>query len=113
MQPQHDPAQQRQYDNPALVPEHPAIIAGWAEASAAYRRQGGQLDIAYGPSPRERYDLFGPQEAPIAVFIHGGYWQKLDKSVFSHCAAGLNAHGVAVAVLDKLPQALPEEQLVT
>ncbi len=99
MQPPHDPALQRQYDNPALVPEHPAIIAGWAADAAAYRRRGGKLDIAYGPSPRERYDLFGPQEAPIAVFIHGGYWQKLDKSFFSHCAAGLNAHGVAVAVL--------------
>jgi arylformamidase len=99
MQPPHDPALQRQYDNPARVPEHPAIIAGWAADAAAYRRRGGQLDIPYGPSPRQRYDLFGPQEAPIAVFIHGGYWQKLDKSSFSHCAAGLNAHGVAVAVL--------------
>ncbi len=99
MQPAHDPALQRQYDNPALVPEHPAIIAGWARDSATHRAHGGRLDIAYGTSARERYDLFGPADAPIAVFIHGGYWQKLDKSFFSHCAAGLNAHGVAVAVL--------------
>lgn len=94
-----NPALQAQYDNPAMVPEHPAIIAGWARDAAAYRAQGGRLDVPYGPSPRERYDWFGPEGAPVAVFIHGGYWQKLDKSFFSHCAAGLNGHGVAVAVL--------------
>ena len=32
-----DPALQAQYDNPALVPEHPGIIAGWARDAAAYR----------------------------------------------------------------------------
>jgi arylformamidase len=94
-----DPTLQAQYDNPALVPDHPAIIAGWAADAAAYRARGGALDIAYGLSARERYDLFGPAEAPIAVFLHGGYWQKLDKSFFSHMAAGLNAQGVAVAVI--------------
>lgn len=106
-----DPALQAQYDNPALVPEHPAIIAGWARDAAAYRATaGGRLDVPYGPSARQRYDWFGPKggrlDGPVAVFIHGGYWQKLDKSFFSHCAAGLNAHGVAVAVLgyDLCPQ---------
>lgn len=94
-----NPALQAQYDNPAMVPEHPALIAGWARDAAAYRARGGGLDVPYGASPRERYDRFGPDDAPLAVFIHGGYWQKLDKSFFSHCAAGLNAHGVAVAVL--------------
>ena len=102
-----DPVLQAQYDNPALVPEHPQIIAGWARDAAAYRAVAeGRLDVPYGASARERYDLFGPAGAPLAVFIHGGYWQKLDKSFFSHCAAGLNAHGVAVAVLgyDLCPQ---------
>ena len=95
----YDPAIQAQYDNPAMVPEHPALIAGWAADAAAYREQGGRLDIAYGASARQRYDLFGPEGGPLAVLIHGGYWQKLDKGFFSHLAAGLNAHGVAVAVL--------------
>ena len=102
-----DPVLQAQYDNPAMVPEHPAIIAGWASDAASYRAvAGGRLDVPYGASPRERYDRFGPDDAPLAVFIHGGYWQKLDKSFFSHCAAGLNARGVAVAVLgyDLCPQ---------
>ena len=95
-----NPTLQAQYDNPALVPDHPQIIAGWARDAAAYRvAAGARLDVPYGASPRDRYDWFGADDAPIAVFIHGGYWQKLDKSFFSHCAAGLNAHGVAVAIL--------------
>ena len=44
-------------------------------------------------------DLFpGDDEGPIVVFIHGGYWQALDGSSFSHLAAGLNAHGISVAI---------------
>ena len=37
-------------------------------------------------------------KAPIVVFIHGGYWQALDSSFFSHLARGLNAHGIGVAI---------------
>ena len=32
------------------------------------------------------------------VYIHGGYWQALDGSFFSHLAGGLNAHGIDVAI---------------
>ncbi len=32
------------------------------------------------------------------MFIHGGYWQKLDRSFFSYAARGLNLRGVSVAV---------------
>jgi arylformamidase len=44
-------------------------------------------------------DFFsGDAESPIVVFIHGGYWQALDGSFFSHCARGLNRHGIGVAI---------------
>ena len=46
-----------------------------------------------------RIDFFaGDRDGPIVVFIHGGYWQALDGSFFSHLAAGLNAHGISVAI---------------
>ena len=46
-----------------------------------------------------RIDFFaGGRDGPIVVFIHGGYWQALDGSFFSHLAAGLNAHGISVAI---------------
>jgi arylformamidase len=90
-----------EYNNRARVPENPAIIAGWARDAAAYRevRQAHLEVIPYGGGERNRIDLFsGDGAGAIVVFIHGGYWQALDGSFFSHLAAGLNAHGIDVAV---------------
>ncbi|WJR76426.1 alpha/beta hydrolase [Bradyrhizobium sp. NP1] len=88
-----------EYNNRARVPEHPALMAGWARDAAAYRMQRPPQSIAYGAGQRQTIDLFaGDGDGPIVVFIHGGYWQALDGSSFSHCARGLNAHGIDVAV---------------
>ncbi|WP_024508080.1 alpha/beta hydrolase [Bradyrhizobium sp. ARR65] len=88
-----------EYNNRARVPENPVLMAGWARDAAAYREQNPARTIAYGPGARHRIDLFrGDRDGPIVVFIHGGYWQALDGSSFSHCARGLNAHGVSVAI---------------
>jgi arylformamidase len=96
-----------EYNNRARVPENPALMAGWSRDAAAYRAEHVPRRIAYGPGPRNTIDLFpGDGQGPIVVFIHGGYWQALDGSSFSHCARGLNAHGVDVAVpsYDLCPQ---------
>jgi arylformamidase len=91
-----------EYNNRARVPEHPAIIEGWARDAAAWRAAAlAELDIPYGESPRQRVDIFSPphdQGGPLVLFVHGGYWQALDKDHFSHLAAGANAHGVPVAI---------------
>ncbi len=88
-----------EYNNRARVPENPAIIAGWSRDAAAYRAAHQPKVIPYGAGERNRIDLFsGDGAGPIVVFIHGGYWQALDGSFFSHLAAGLNAHGIDVAV---------------
>jgi arylformamidase len=94
---------QAEYDNRARVPDHPAIIEGWARDAVAFRAAWPHADLglAYGRGERERLDLFrpGPSEAwPLALFLHGGYWQTLDRSFFSHIARGPLADGVAVAV---------------
>ena len=99
-----------EYNNRARVPENPALMAGWARDAAAYRGQRAARRIAYGPGPRHVIDLFAgdgrEDRAPLVVFIHGGYWQALDGSWFSHMARGLNAHGIGVAVptYDLCPQ---------
>lgn len=70
-----------QYNNRARIPEHPAILQAWADASArALARPGWVLDVAYGDDPSERLDILpaGPG-APVFVYIHGGYWRALDK----------------------------------
>jgi arylformamidase len=100
-----------EYNNRARVPENPALMAGWAKDAAAYREQHAPRRITYGPSPRQVIDVFAGEgqekdNAPLVVFIHGGYWQALDGSWFSHMARGLNAHGIRVAVpaYDLCPQ---------
>jgi arylformamidase len=100
-----------EYNARAMVPGHPAIIAGWARDAAAFRavHTEADLDLAYGPTPRQALDLFWPgprRDTKLAMFIHGGYWQGLDKNFVSHLARGLLAHGVAVAVpsYDLCPQ---------
>jgi arylformamidase len=98
-----------EYNNRARVPEHPSVIAGWARDAEAYRvfQRHALHRISYGPSARNTIDVFPARnQGDTVVFIHGGYWQALDASFFSHLAAGLNAHGVAVAIpsYDLCPQ---------
>lgn len=94
---------QAEYDNRAKVPDAAEIVAGWERDAAAFRASHphSELGLAYGPTPRQALDLFWPgpaRDAPVAMFVHGGYWQRLDRSLFSHLARGLLAHGVAVAL---------------
>ncbi|MGD9979037.1 MAG: alpha/beta hydrolase [Hyphomonadaceae bacterium] len=89
---------EQEYNNRARVPEHPAIIASWAAESKAYRAINPPRVIEYGPGERNTFDLFDAGAGPAVMFIHGGYWQALDKSFFSHMARGLNGLGVSVAV---------------
>jgi len=95
-----------EYNNRARVPEHPEIFARWAREAEDYRAEAmkerrAELGLQYGDTPRQTIDLFSPKraaEAPLALFIHGGYWRSLDPSMFSQAARGANAHGIAVAV---------------
>jgi len=95
-----------EYNNRARVPEHAEILLRWAREAENYRadmlKEGrAELGLAYGDTPRQFVDLFAPQAgegAPLALFLHGGYWRSLDPSSFSHMARGLNARGIAVAV---------------
>jgi arylformamidase len=97
------PDYETEYNNRARVPEHPAIIEAWARDAAAYREQaaGRFTTPSYGRTARQAIDLFEPENpraAATVLFIHGGYWQALDRSFFSHMARGLNARGVTVAI---------------
>ena len=100
-----------EYNNRARVPDHGVYIAAWHRDAAAYRESARcELDLAYGPGARHRVDFFHPDDdaaGPVVLFIHGGYWQALDKSSASHLARGANARGLSVAVpsYDLAPQA--------
>ena len=77
----------------------------WVEPARLFREKlqakgRARLDLAYAEGPRNHLDLFLPKGTPkgIVVFVHGGFWMKLDKSFWSHLAAGPLAHGHAVAM---------------
>ena len=92
-----------QYSPRLSIKDAPQIIEGWQVAAAGFRRRAkATLDIPYGPGVDETLDLFRPEgkRPPLHLFIHGGYWQRFYKQDFSHVAAGLVAHGVAVAVVN-------------
>ena len=104
-----------EYNNRARVPEHPEIFARWQREGAAYRDESkaegrAELGLRFGPTPRQFIDLFAPKggvaNAPLALFIHGGYWRSLEPASFSQLARGMNARGVTVAVsgYDLVPQ---------
>ncbi|MEF8833304.1 MAG: alpha/beta hydrolase [Halofilum sp. (in: g-proteobacteria)] len=96
---------QQQYSARSAVPEHPEIFERWRADSAAWRDHEAPapwIDLAYGERPRQRLDLFHPDgtsPAPLHVFFHGGYWQSMARDDFSFVARGLNARGIAVAVV--------------
>lgn len=100
-----------QYNNRARVPGHAEILARWARDSQVIRdTRPCRLDLAYGDTPAERLDVFGPSDAipgpkvrrhpgaPMLVFIHGGWWRSLDKADHSFVAPALADAGAVVVV---------------
>jgi arylformamidase len=95
-----------EYNNRARVPDHPEIFARWTREAELYRVEAleagrAELGLSYGDTPRQVVDLFFSatgEAAPLAIFVHGGWWRSLDASMFSQMARGLNARGVTVAV---------------
>ncbi len=94
-----------EYNTRARVADSAAILQRWERDAAAFRAAHRRVELAlpYGDGAREKLDLFWPEtgetkSAPVALFIHGGYWQALDRSACSMLARGLNARGIAVAL---------------
>jgi acetyl esterase/lipase len=94
------------FDNSGYVPGADGLLDLWSKRAADFRTDTPcTLDLAYGPQDRSRLDLFVP-DAPhdphdprgLVMFVHGGYWQMLDKSYWSHLAAGPLQQGYAVAI---------------
>ncbi len=75
----------------ALVPKDDASIL-WAK------------DIAYGPDPRQKLDIYMPKEAtgllPMVVFVHGGSWQEGNKNGYGFAGRALAAKGFMTLVIN-------------
>jgi arylformamidase len=91
-----------QYNNRARVADSMAQLARWAEASALARERSAnnRLDLRYGDGPNETVDVFpsAAPNAPVLIYIHGGYWRALDKSDCSFVAPSFVADGAMVVI---------------
>ncbi|MGH1353608.1 MAG: alpha/beta hydrolase [Thalassovita sp.] len=75
-------------------------------------------DVAYGPDPRHRLDVYLPEQpldAPVIVMVHGGGWRFGDKSnlnVWQNKVAHWTSQGTIVVAVNYrlLPQVGPVEQ---
>ncbi|MEY2617275.1 MAG: hypothetical protein RL522_277 [Pseudomonadota bacterium] len=107
----HDDPQwlEAMYDNRTRVPDYATHFERWARDSQQVRqRQSCALDIAYGPTDGQKLDVFpaaGPQ-APVVVFIHGGYWRSMDKKDHAFVVPTFTEAGACVVVpnYDLCPQ---------
>ena len=90
-----------QYNNRARVADSAQILERWARASALAREKSEVLlDVPYGDGDKETLDIFpaARADAPVLVFIHGGYWRALDKSDASFVAPSFVQDGAMVVV---------------
>ena len=68
----------------------------------ARRTLNCELDIPYGTTDRTKYDVYGtnlPKDAPVFVFIHGGYWQEGSKELAGFAAPVFVAKGIKVIIV--------------
>jgi arylformamidase len=88
-----------QYAVRERVPNALELIAQGAEASAAARRDlDVRLDEAYGDTPGQTVNVYpaASSGAPLLLFIHGGYWQRLDKNDYDFVARPFVEAGAVV-----------------
>jgi arylformamidase len=90
--------------NPSLGLSDPSAPARHYTETAERARSAlpCQLDVPYGPTLEETLDIFPAAQpnAPVFVFIHGGYWRALSSKTFSGVALGLHARGITTVVIN-------------
>ncbi len=91
-----------QYSPRATVSDAADIMARWRVEGSAWQKSR-TAELHYGTKPSQTLDIYipdGVKSPPLHVYIHGGYWQALDKRDNGHLCAELVKAGVAVAVLN-------------
>jgi arylformamidase len=105
LSPPVDPAVEREYALRARHPERNAVYERQARASAELRAAVPGMSIhRYGASDGCLLDFLPASQplaalAPLFVFIHGGYWRALERSIFTFLAAPWMARGVHAAFI--------------
>lgn len=105
------------YNLRAAFSDFPDVAKGWQDKTAALiARLQPERDIAYGDQPLQNLDFYKVDHAnaPLLVFVHGGYWQSGDKSDVGLIAEPYVAAGINVAVINYslAPKARMEDMVV-
>ncbi|XP_048005576.1 kynurenine formamidase [Leguminivora glycinivorella] len=61
-----------------------------------------KLEIEYGSTLNQKLDIFGtdlPNDSPILVYVHGGYWQELNREISRYPAGPLHRARVKTMVV--------------
>lgn len=92
-----------QYNNRFHVPDFEISLQRWERLSRLAEKKYKVIkDIPYGNKTRECLDVF-PSSNPYSktlIFIHGGYWQKFDKSSFQFIAGVFADYGVTTVLIN-------------
>ncbi|WP_157019934.1 alpha/beta hydrolase [Mesorhizobium xinjiangense] len=88
-----------------FVPDFDAIAAEFAARSREFSARARMCtDIAYGARPRETLDIIMPddavKDAPLHVFVHGGYWRSGEKADYRFVASPVLAAGGIAALVE-------------
>jgi arylformamidase len=88
------------YNNRELVPEHPAFLRALGEESARRARKARANWTCLRRAGRANAGRVSgaAADAPVLVFIHGGYWRALDKSDHSFIAPAFTRDGACVVI---------------
>lgn len=90
------------FANADHIPGGDGFPAIWEQRAHAFRESWPHVetDIAYGDTARARLDLFRPEglSKGLLLFVHGGYWMRMHKGLWSDLAAGALTHGWSVAM---------------
>jgi acetyl esterase/lipase len=78
--------------------------AGLLNATVSRRGFTREADIAYGPDPRQRLDLYRPDkpraDGKTVIFFYGGSWDTGSKNDYLFVAQALTANGYTVVIPD-------------
>ncbi len=99
-----------------------AALLGWVASAAAgtgadilnalamVRGHQGESDVAYGPLPNQRFDVYVPGTSiddadkatgsPLVIFIYGGSWSMGSRRDYRFAGQALAAQGFTVMVVD-------------
>lgn len=105
---------------------HNYSILNIVESDEVRKKVPYQLDVPYGVGEREKFDIYGADslptgtwifnfnfnevesyhtkkknilDAPVFVYIHGGYWHLLDRFMSAYCVEPLYKAGIITIIL--------------